>query len=418
MGKFLVGVILGALVAGNANASIISRSFLDEALTDYATTTALDLKANQSDITDLNTQISDSVDVLRQLFDQSGHSYDLVTDIDPEKYPNTISGAFSLLYGYLDVLAGSILNGWVDSNGDAVFGLRDITEDYYNTTRVDIRQLYDGWDAGNNTSYLGVIGLNDKIGTLPTESTSGQSIWYRYGFVKMASTPIELPDTIGGIFSMLFNGDSSYTGPSLNNILSKILRGFTDGGGNTETYGLYPLTMGIKSITDQIGTLPEGITVQGMYEGWTDSEKNTYLGVKRLNDKIGTLPTSIVSYEYDANGTLGYTKYPTAEVFGVNDNIGGMLAAILQGFSISGHRFLSLSEISTRTLRLSDQIGTLPDGYETVGAALTAMDAKIDARELPSTSDDGQYVLSAKKVGDTITYTWVRMDLTSEEQAQ
>ncbi|MFQ6744797.1 MAG: hypothetical protein ACLRFN_02350, partial [Alphaproteobacteria bacterium] len=64
------------------------------------------------------------------------------------------------------------------------------------------------------------------------------------------------------------------------------------------------------------------------------------------------------------------------------------------------------------------KIGDLPTEYATVGAALTAMDAKIDARELPSTSDDGQYVLSAKKVGDTITYTWVKMDLTNEEQAQ
>ena len=67
---------------------------------------------------------------------------------------------------------------------------------------------------------------------------------------------------------------------------------------------------------------------------------------------------------------------------------------------------------------MSEKIGTLPSEYSTVGAALTAMDAKIDVRELPSSSDDGQYVLSAKKVGDTITYTWVKMDLTSEEQAQ
>ena len=82
-----------------------------------------------------------------------------------------------------------------------------------------------------------------------------------------------------------------------------------------------------------------------------------------LSDKIGTLPTSMEFYEYDANGTLGYTKYPTADVFGINDNIGGMLTAILRGFSdSSGHIVLPLPEISTRTVRLSDQIGTLPSG--------------------------------------------------------
>ena len=48
--------------------------------------------------------------------------------------------------------------------------------------------------------------------------------------------------------------------------------------------------------------------------------------------------------------------------------------------------------------------------------ALSAMDAKIVAKDLPADSDDGQYVLSAKKVGGTITYTWVKMDLTDAEK--
>ena len=83
------------------------------------------------------------------------------------------------------------------------------------------------------------------------------------------------------------------------------------------------------------------------------------------------------------------------------------------GITVYGLKYLT-TKVDANTAK----IGTLPTEYATVGAALTAMDAKIDARELPSSSADGQYVLSAKKVGDTITYTWVRMDLTSEEQAQ
>ncbi|MFQ6745032.1 MAG: hypothetical protein ACLRFN_03605, partial [Alphaproteobacteria bacterium] len=163
-----IGGILGAMtIRGDANASIVSRNFLENALTDYAKTTALDLKANQSDFTELNTQISDSVDVLRDLLVQGTNSYEFVNTIDPEKFPNTISGAFGLLYQYLDDFAGSVLQGWTDPNGNHIFGLRDITEDYYNYTMADIRKLFNGWDAGNNTSYLGVIGLNDKIGTLP-----------------------------------------------------------------------------------------------------------------------------------------------------------------------------------------------------------------------------------------------------------
>ena len=46
------------------------------------------------------------------------------------------------------------------------------------------------------------------------------------------------------------------------------------------------------------------------------------------------------------------------------------------------------------------------------------MRSDIDAKNLPSTSADGQYVLTAKKIGETISYTWVKMDLTNEEQSQ
>ena len=50
-----IGGILGAMtIMGDASAKIVSRGFLDEALENYATTTALDLKANQSDLTTLS----------------------------------------------------------------------------------------------------------------------------------------------------------------------------------------------------------------------------------------------------------------------------------------------------------------------------------------------------------------------------
>ncbi|MFQ6745014.1 MAG: hypothetical protein ACLRFN_03515, partial [Alphaproteobacteria bacterium] len=54
MNKYLMGIIIGLGTIGTTYASIVSRGFLDEALTGYATTTALDLKANQSDLTNLS----------------------------------------------------------------------------------------------------------------------------------------------------------------------------------------------------------------------------------------------------------------------------------------------------------------------------------------------------------------------------
>ncbi|MBQ2845182.1 MAG: hypothetical protein IJE79_04155, partial [Alphaproteobacteria bacterium] len=54
------GIILGLATISSASASIISRSFLDEALTNYATNTALDLKADKADVTDLSDKIGDA----------------------------------------------------------------------------------------------------------------------------------------------------------------------------------------------------------------------------------------------------------------------------------------------------------------------------------------------------------------------
>ena len=54
MNKYLLGVLIGLGTIGTTYASIVSRGFLDEQLTNYATTTALDLKANQSDLTNLS----------------------------------------------------------------------------------------------------------------------------------------------------------------------------------------------------------------------------------------------------------------------------------------------------------------------------------------------------------------------------
>ena len=150
MRKFLVGAILGALVADHAGASIISRSFLDQALTDYATNTALDLKADQSDFTDLNTQIKDSVILLRELWNED--SYWFLYATNPEYYSENIIGAFSLLKTYLVRLTYGLVRGWADTDGTSYMGLVE---------------LNNGWTDSESNTYLGVKGLNDKIGTLP-----------------------------------------------------------------------------------------------------------------------------------------------------------------------------------------------------------------------------------------------------------
>ena len=62
--------------------------------------------------------------------------------------------------------------------------------------------------------------------------------------------------------------------------------------------------------------------------------------------------------------------------------------------------------------------GVLNEAFNNVFARLRDLEISRFGNKLPSTSEDGQYVLTAKKVGNNITYTWVKMDLTSEEQSQ
>ncbi|MBQ7055833.1 MAG: hypothetical protein IJN91_02785 [Alphaproteobacteria bacterium] len=101
-----------------------------------------------------------------------------------------------------------------------------------------------------------------------------------------------------------------------------------------------------------------------------------------------------------------------------------------------GNWFIQLLELSTRgytkgldqkikgleTLTsdiedLNIKIGTLPDGYETVGAALTAINAKVDNKieNLSETASAGKYVLTAVRVGDQTTYAWELIDRSESE---
>ena len=418
MRKFLVGVILGALVAGNANSSIISRSFLDEALTDYATTTALDLKANQSDFTELNTQISDSVDLLRQLLEQGGYSYEFVNFINPEKFPNTISGAFSLLYQYLDEFAGSIWNGWTDSNGNWFFGLRDITEDYYNNTRADIRKLYDGWDAGNNTSYLGVIGLNDKIGTLPDGLTVQgmyegwtQDDRYHPGLGVISDYVSRVEDAYSVRFPLVFTQGSpstkidgvDYTGPvyplwKLSEEVDKLT--FPEGidiygNGAHELFSVHQTSLASlpKTVTEAIHVLLNCNGSPGqsaaclpymadnilfgnaLSNSFIDAYKQQfpgltrYKGLLKLTSDIGTLPSGNMQPSKGLTLLLPdteYYTYPTSigdfmgQMYNGYLGLSGLAEAVYHGNEYTGQTNTVFQVKGLR--KITEEIGTLPSG--------------------------------------------------------
>ena len=161
----IFGTILGIVGAGTANASIVSSGFLDEKLTEYALSTSLDLKANQSDLTELNDIVGKETwdDFLNlKLGNFPNYSELFFTDNDPNKGLGIDNLSQSTLINFtitgFPTLAGvtdKFLHGWTNSD---------------RLTRQGLIALNDGWtDKNDGTTYLGVKDINTKIGDLPTE---------------------------------------------------------------------------------------------------------------------------------------------------------------------------------------------------------------------------------------------------------
>ena len=322
----IFGTILSLTGANYAGASIISRGFFDEAMENYATNTALDLKANQSDLVNL----SNIVGTPKEL-----------------KYGNII------LSPYIRSIMGNV---YFDTYADNTVPTNDISE-LINLNYTD-------------TNFPGLAGV---VQSLFERRNSGDQ-W-----------PIRLYEIFDD-YELLHNeGHSSFT-----NLIF-------DGGALSNNDIFY----GLPELTTMIGTLPSGNFPDfPEYEDFFSSLRQPL-----------TYPTSLKELI-----TAIYGNYETFTR--------GLLDGIISGFRYDsdgdGSPDAPIGLIPNFMLANANatKIGDLPTEYATVGAALTAMDAKITAKNLPSTSDDGQYVLTAKKVGETVTYTWVKMDLTNEEQIQ
>lgn len=166
-----------------------------------------------------------------------------------------------------------------------------------------------------------------------------------------------------------------------------------------------------------------------------------------LSDIIGTLPTTVIGIEghvtdYVLPNNIGEQlnlifngTYQDRDhiVYGLNDLYDNILDLRDKDFKImeyllEGHRgpisgewkeWRGLTEMDADIKNNTAKIGTLPDGYESVGAALTAMNAKIDGKisDLSATATNGKYVLTAFKVGDQTTYAWELIDRSESEEA-
>ena len=409
----IFGTILGIVGAGTAKASIVSSGFLDEKLTEYALSTSLDLKANQTDLTALSNKIGTLPDGLT---------------------------------------VANLYDGWTISNGEYINGLSIIAQDGFTT----YDPLADELRSGRKTESGGYLNVLARLlfddGYYQAENSVLAPFWY---LTKQSMRVGEIPH-------------------------GKTAAGMID------------------EINTKIGTLPEGITVQGMYEGWTDSNKITYSGLNTISqdyaailDAFGTsgltslflkggtitipgystntiLPYPELSYGVSKIGDLPSGNFPEFPYHEFLSDIGqpltyptslaelitaiygnsetsqmGLLAAIIAGFPFDtdgdGIDDLHVGLLPNFTLArnandlanatvtkvnsILTDIGTLPAGYDSVGAALTAIkgiaeDAKAAAlAAIPDPKQEGssgKFVLTVDIVGDNATYHWEKIDREGE----
>lgn len=194
MRKIVIYTMIGLCGYSAANASIVSRGFLDETLQSYVDQTALNLKANASDLTTLSEIIGEPDENISYCYHlpYSGYVFDYYCNgewVDKNLPTNNISEFIRLSYSDPEFpgvagLAERIFQGWEES-GIMYLGLVDISHEF--------RDFFD-WSGSRGITYVlkeGVVTANgqtihslpylssrvDKIGDLPAEyETVGAAI--------------------------------------------------------------------------------------------------------------------------------------------------------------------------------------------------------------------------------------------------
>ena len=196
-----IGGILGAMtIRGDANASIVSRGFLDEALGNYATTTALDLKANQSDFTELSNKIGDLNTAIGPILFSNGDGGYRRDTWDFKSIGKQLEIIFYEGYHFVSadtqasilpigvLTSGYYLTGldeWFthEQSLDTVPYIGELSPKYLEEPRVytiaegvwlledAVSKLLNGWTNSENVARSGLIKINQMIGAIPEGQT-------------------------------------------------------------------------------------------------------------------------------------------------------------------------------------------------------------------------------------------------------
>ena len=408
-----------------------------------ATTLQLDGKANQSDLTALSEKIGidlwntdngnlafDAFPFTSELFPEiyglgggwpSGGSDELpiihymVANNTDLTVPGIAGVTSSLLYGWTDK-NGSLANpglkgmfeGWTD--GDYTFpGLYSVLSNEMKISSIfgaSVGSLLSvGVDKFTNKEYTGPIyplwklseGI-DKIGNDWPFTFGMMSGLYDLvsGFYPQQISLKNTSDLAHFLFGgPLESGLYAYSPGVLNSLgeavinvgdfdfyntieldgfrsLKQLTNGWTSTDGTTY--------LGVKDLNTKIGTLPEGITVQGMYEGWTNGDF-TYPGLYYLSSDqmkfssfFGTSVGSLLSVGVDKFTNKEYTGpiYPLWKLSQGIDQIGTLPSGnfpLVPGYDIL---FPALNQPPTYPTSLAELITAIYGNSETGASGLLA----------------------------------------------
>ena len=378
----IFGTILGIVGAGTANASIVSSGFLDEKLTEYALSTSLDLKANQSDLTALNdiVGIKNWNLVLNLKLGEFPHLSELFPNLVPDK-GMPFADISNYIIGDLTYISGPSLAGVTD-------------------------KLLNGWTNSDGETYLGLKDINTKIGNLP----SGDFPEFPgYEHLSYIGQPLTYPTSLAELITALYgNLETDSRG-----LLSGIITGFPLNGNPDESVGLMPnfwlaneANYLANANATKIGTVPSGKNLAGMI-----SETDAKIGVLPPDTTVTGMMGNPVLLHYEQNIIPLYDLI----LFGSK----GLIVANPITGAIIPFPLLGLHDITAKV----NKIGDLPTEYATVGAALTAIkgiaeDAKAAAlAAIPDPKQEGssgKFVLTVDIVGDNATYHWEKIDREGE----
>lgn len=154
--------------------------------------------------------------------------------------------------------------------------------------------------------------------------------------------------------------------------------------------------------------------------GFLDETLQSYVDKNQIDGIATAIPLACRD-----GANIGCGRATLSELFNgesIGDIINGILYNSAGGsYSPDGCHLFNLSQLTRYTSTLLYKIDDLPAEYETVGAAIRAINAKIEGKinNLSATASNGKYVLTAVKEGDQTTYAWESIDRSeSENNAQ